>query len=227
VTRPDAQRSRTDHRRSRAADRPRRPRLGLRPAVPPDVPAPARPGVLVAPLRAADLRRARRDPLLARDRARPARGSGGGGGEMTPPSEHVHWWFATGFLILGLLLVAEVVVGPAVWNRRPWRKYLWPGMCFGLGVLMWPVMAFFTNSTIHMVAHGSWAQALMVAGAAELGLARGKLTSPRWHLLVALGLAVSGSAFLLHEQNPWLFQRSAFLHHTLGWTVIVGSLFPL
>ena len=51
---------------------------------------------------------------------------------MTPPSEHVHWWFATGFLILGLLLVAEVVVGPAVWNRRPWRKYLWPGMCFGM-----------------------------------------------------------------------------------------------
>jgi hypothetical protein len=146
---------------------------------------------------------------------------------MIPPSEHVHWWFATGFLILGLLLVAEVVVGPAVWNRRPWRKYLWPGMCFSLGVLMWPVMAFFTNSTIHMVAHGSWAQALMVAGAAELGLARGKLKSPRWHLLAALGFAVSGGAFLLHEQNPWLFQRSAFLHHTLGWTVIIGALFPL
>ena len=146
---------------------------------------------------------------------------------MIPPSEHVHWWFATGFLILGLLLVAEVAVGPAVWNRRPWRKYLWPGMCFALGVLMWPVMAFFTNSTIHMVAHGSWAQALMLAGAAELGLARGKLKSPYWHLCASLGLAVSGAAFLLHEQNPWLFQRSAFLHHTLGWTVLVGALFPV
>jgi hypothetical protein len=146
---------------------------------------------------------------------------------MTPPSEHVHWWFATGFLILGLLLLAEALVGPEVWNRRPWRKYLWPGMCFGLGVLMWPVMAFFTNSTIHMVAHGSWAQVLMLAGAAELGLARGKLKSPYWHLCASLGLAVSGAAFLLHEQNPWLFQRSAFLHHVLGWVLIAGAVFPL
>ena len=146
---------------------------------------------------------------------------------MTPPSEHVHWWFATGFLILGLLLVAEAVVGREAWNRRPWRKYLWPGMLFGLGVLMWPVMAFFTNSTIHMVAHGSWAQVLMLAGAAELGLARGKLKSPYWRLCSALGLAVSGAAFLFHEQNPWLFQRSAFLHHTLGWTALIGALFPL
>ena len=146
---------------------------------------------------------------------------------MQPPSEHVHWLFASGFLFLGLVLVAEAVVGREAWNRRPWRKYLWPGMLFGLGVLMWPVMAFFTNSTIHMVAHGSWAQVLMLAGAAELGLARGKLKSPYWRLCSALGLAVSGAAFLLHEQNPWLFQRSAFLHHLLGWTVLVGAVFPL
>jgi uncharacterized membrane protein YraQ (UPF0718 family) len=38
---------------------------------------------------------------------------------------------------------------------------------------------------------------------------------------------VSGGAFLLHEQNPWLFQRSAFLHHLLGWTVLAAAVFPL
>jgi hypothetical protein len=146
---------------------------------------------------------------------------------MQPPAEHVHWAFATGFLILGLCLLAEAIVGTEVWRRRRWRAYLWPGFAFGMGVLMWPVMVFFTNSTLHMLAHGSWAQALMVAGAAELGLASGKLTSRWWYLCSAAGLAVAGIAFLIHEQNPWLFQRSAFLHHLLGWTLIVGAVFPL
>src|SRR6266576_1553362 len=97
---------------------------------------------------------------------------------MLPEAEFVHWWFATGFLIIGLLLFAEALVGEAVWRRRPWRVYLWPSFLFLMGVLMWPVMVFYTNSTIHMLAHGSWAQAMMLAGAAELGLARGKLRSP-------------------------------------------------
>jgi hypothetical protein len=144
-----------------------------------------------------------------------------------PHAEMVHWWFATGFLMLGLLLLAEVVVGPDVWNRRPWRRYLWPGLAFLLGVLMWPVMTFYTNSTIHMLAHGSWAQALMLAGTAELGVARGKLHSQYWRLCSALGLAVSGGAFLIHEQQHWLFSRAAFLHHALGWTLIAGAVFPL
>src|SRR5579884_3989939 len=146
---------------------------------------------------------------------------------MLPPSEHVHWWFATGFLLLGLLLLAEVVVGPEVWRRSPWRAYLWPGLCFLMGVLMWPVMVFFTNSTIHMVAHGSWAQVLMLAGAAELGLASGKLQSQWWRLTSALAMLVSGTAFLVHEQQHWLFSRAAFLHHALGWTLIAGAVFPL
>jgi hypothetical protein len=146
---------------------------------------------------------------------------------MIPPSEHVHWWFATGFLLLGLVLLAEAVVGREVWRRRAWRTYLWPGLCFAMGVLMWPVMVFFTNSTIHMVAHGSWAQVLMFAGAAELGVARGKLKSPWWRALSGVALAVSGVAFLVHEQNPWLFQRSSFLHHALGWTALVGAVFPV
>ena len=144
-----------------------------------------------------------------------------------PHAEMVHWWFATGFLMLGLLLLAEVVVGPEVWNRRAWRRYLWPGLVFLLGVLMWPVMTFYTNSTIHMLAHGSWAQALMLAGTAELGVARGKLHSQYWRLCSALGLAVSGGAFLIHEQQHWLFSRAAFLHHALGWMLLAAALFPL
>jgi hypothetical protein len=145
---------------------------------------------------------------------------------MEPPAEMVHWLFATGFLIFGLCLLAEAVVGPDVWRRRAWRAYLWPGVVFLMGVLMWPVMVFFTNSTIHMLAHGAWAQILMLAGAAELGLTRGKLTSPYWRACIALAFVVSGASFLVHEQNPWFFQRSSFLHHALGWTLVVGAVFP-
>jgi hypothetical protein len=146
---------------------------------------------------------------------------------VMPPAEQVHWWFATGFLALGVLLLAEAVVGEEVWGRRAWRRYLWPGTAFLMGLLMWPVMVFYTNSAIHMVAHGSWAQVLMLAGAAELGVARGKLHGPYWRLCSALALAVSGVAFLVHEQNAWLFARSAFLHHVIGWTVLIAAVFPL
>jgi hypothetical protein len=146
---------------------------------------------------------------------------------MQPPAEHVHWMFATGFLLLGLLLLARVVVGEEVWRRRAWRAYLWPSLLFALGVLMWPVMVFFTNSTIHLVAHGAWAQTMMLAGAAELGLLRGKLHRRAWHLAVPLALAVSGASLLIHEQNGWLFARAAFLHHIMGWTALVGAIFPL
>ncbi len=144
-----------------------------------------------------------------------------------PEAEFVHWWFATGFLALGLLLLSEAIVGPEVWGRRPWRRYLWPSFAFTMGVLMWPVSTFFTTSTIHMLAHGMWAQVLMLAGAAELGVARGKLHSRYWRLTSMLGLAASGVALLVHEQNQWLFSRAAFLHHTLGWTVLTASVFPL
>src|SRR3954454_17880396 len=146
---------------------------------------------------------------------------------MLPEAEFVHWWFATGFLIIGLLLFAEALVGETVWRRRPWRVYLWPSFLFLMGVLMWPVMTFFTNSTIHMVAHGSWAQVMMFAGAAELGLVKGKLHNPLWRFAMPYAFVVSGLAFLLHEQNSWFFQRSSFLHHLLGWTMVVGATFPL
>ena len=88
---------------------------------------------------------------------------------------------------------------------------------------MWPVMTFYTNSAIHMLAHSAWAQALMVMGAAELGLARGKLHSHWWKLATPVALAISGLAFLVHEQNDWWFARSAFLHHLLGWTLVCSA----
>jgi hypothetical protein len=88
-------------------------------------------------------------------------------------------------------------------------------------------MVLYTTSTLHMLAHSAWAQAMMLAGAAELGLVRGKLKDPRWELAMAVAFFVSGCAFLIHEQNGWLFERSAFLHHALGWTLIAGSVFPL
>jgi hypothetical protein len=146
---------------------------------------------------------------------------------MQPPAEHVHWLFATGFLMLGLCLAAEAVVGTAVWRLRPWRAYLWPGIAFALGIFMWPVMTFFTNSTLHMLAHGAWAEVLMLAGGIELALLRGKLSGRWWQLGMAAAFLVSGAAFLIHEQNPWFFQRSSFLHHALGWTLLAGALFPL
>ena len=41
---------------------------------------------------------------------------------LMPKAEMVHWAFATGFLTLGLLLVAETLVGRETWAIRPWRR---------------------------------------------------------------------------------------------------------
>ena len=147
--------------------------------------------------------------------------------QLEPPSEHIHWWFATGFLILALCFAARSVVGGEVWDRRPWRRYLFPGLLFALGLLMFPVMVFFTSSTIHMVAHGSWAETMMLAGGASLGLASGKLKNPLWNLTIPLGLFVGGLAILVHEQNGWLYSRAAFGHHLIGWIAVVGAIIPL
>jgi hypothetical protein len=146
---------------------------------------------------------------------------------MQPRAEMVHWLFGAGILFVGLCLLCEAIVGTEVWRTRPWRAYLWPGLAFALGVLLWPVMAFFTNSAIHMYAHGSWAEVVMLAGGSELALVRGRLKSPYWRLTWPLAFLVTGVAFIVHEQNSWLFARSAFLHHTLGWTFIVMAVFPL
>ena len=146
---------------------------------------------------------------------------------MAPRAELVHWAFAAGFLLLGLILLAEAIVGSDVFGMRRWRLYLWPSLAFTIGVLLWPVAVFFTNSTLHMLAHASWAEVAMLAGAVQLALVRGRLTSPWWTLSVSVAMLVSGAAFLIHEQNPWLFSRAAFLHHAIGWTLVVAAVFPL
>ena len=146
---------------------------------------------------------------------------------MAPRAELVHWTFAAGFLLLGLILIAETIVGREVFAMRRWRVYLWPSIAFGIGIALWPVAVFFTNSTIHMLAHASWAEVAMLAGAVQLAVVRGKLTNRWWTLSLSFALLVSGTAFLIHEQNPWLFSRAAFLHHAIGWTLLVAAIFPL
>ena len=111
---------------------------------------------------------------------------------MTPRAELVHWAFAAGFLLLGLILLAEAIVGAEVFAKRRWRAYLWPSLAFALGVLLWPVAVFYTNSTIHMLAHASWAEVAMLGGAVQLALVRGKLTNRWWALSTSVALAVSG-----------------------------------
>jgi hypothetical protein len=146
---------------------------------------------------------------------------------MVPRPEIAHWITASFCLFLGLLLLAEVIVGPTVFRRRPWRAYFWPSLALGGGVGLWVVTVFSTFSTMHLLAHAVWAQCAMTVGAVQLAVARGKLTGPAWSLVTAGALVASGTAFLLHEQNDWLFSRSAFLHHAIGWTVVVAALFPL
>jgi hypothetical protein len=146
---------------------------------------------------------------------------------MVPRPEIAHWLTASVCLLVGLLLLSEAIVGTAVFRRRLWRAYLWPSLALGGGVLLWVIVVFSTFSAMHLLAHAVWAQAAMVVGAVQLAAVRGKLTSPRWSLVTAGALFLSGVAFIVHEQNPWLFSRSAFLHHAIGWIVVVAALFPL
>ena len=89
------------------------------------------------------------------------------------------------------------------------------------------VTIFSTFSTLHLLAHALWAQAAIAAGAVQLAVVRGRLTSRAWSLVTAGALFVSGVSFLVHEQNGWLFARSAFLHHLIGWMLVVSTVFPL
>jgi len=146
---------------------------------------------------------------------------------MVPRPEIAHWLAASVALFLGLILLAEVIVGTTVFRRRPWRAYLWPSLALGSGVGLWVITIFSTFSTMHLLAHAVWAEAAMVAGAVQLAVVRGKLSSPYWSLVTAAALLISGAAFLIHEQNPLLYSRSAFLHHALGWTCVIAALFPL
>lgn len=146
---------------------------------------------------------------------------------MIPRPESAHWLAATIALLLGLLLLSEAIVGTEVFRRRPWRAYLFPAVVIVSSVLLWVVTILSTFSTMHLLAHAVWAQAALVAGAVQLAVVRGKLASPAWSLVPAIALLVSGTAFLVHEQNDWLFSRSAFLHHAIGWMLVLAALFPL
>jgi hypothetical protein len=146
---------------------------------------------------------------------------------VVPRAEIAHWIAGSVALLLALILISEVIVGPEVFRRRRWRAYLWPAVALGGGVLIWLIAIFSTFSTMHLVAHSVWAEAAMIAGAVQLAVVRGKLSSPRWSLVTTGALLASGITFLVHEQNSWLFSRSAFLHHTIGWWLVVASLFPL
>ena len=119
------------------------------------------------------------------------------------------------------------IVGTEVFRRRAWRAYLWPSIALVGGIALWVIVVFSTFSAMHLLAHAVWAQAAMIVGALQLAVVRGKLTSPRWALVTAGALFASGAAFIAHEQHPWLFSRSAFLHHAIGWTVVVAAIFPL
>jgi hypothetical protein len=146
---------------------------------------------------------------------------------MAPRAELAHWLAASVALFLGLVLLAEVLVGTYVFRRRPWRAYLFPAVVVASSVFLWVVTILSTFSTMHLVAHAVWAQAALVAGAVELALVRGKLRSAMWSLVPAFALFVAGVAFLVHEPNSWLYSRAAFLHHAIGWMLVVASLFPL
>jgi len=146
---------------------------------------------------------------------------------VIPRPETAHWIAGAIALLVGLLLIAEVLVGTEVFRRRAWRAYLFPAVVIGWSVLLWVITVFSTFSTMHLLAHSVWAQAALVAGAVELALVRGKLRSSLWSLVPASALLVSGVAFLVHEPNEWLFSRSAFLHHAIGWMLVAFALFPL
>ena len=146
---------------------------------------------------------------------------------MIPRAETAHWLAAAFALLLGLVLMSEVIVGTQVFRRRPWRAYLFPSLALGSGVFLWVITIFSTFSTMHLVAHALWAEAAMIAGGVQLAVVRGKLRSPHWSLVTAAALLVSGAAFLVHEPNAWLYSRAAFLHHAIGWMLVVAALFPV
>jgi hypothetical protein len=144
-----------------------------------------------------------------------------------PRPEIAHWLTATVLLFLGLLLLAELIVGSEVFRRRPWRAHLWPTLAVVGGMFLWVIAAFSTFSTMHLLAHSAWAQMAMIAGGVQLAVVRGKLVHSAWSLVTAAALVLSGVSFLIHEQNGWLFSRSAFLHHVIGWTLIAAAVFPI
>lgn len=145
---------------------------------------------------------------------------------MVPKAETAHWIAAAVALFIGLLLLSEAIVGTDVFRRRAWRAYLFPAVVVASSVGLWIITILSTFSTMHLLAHALWAQAALLAGAVELAVVRGKLKSPAWSVVPGCALLISGLAFLVHEPNPWLYSRSAFLHHAIGWMLVAFALIP-
>ena len=143
------------------------------------------------------------------------------------PSEHLHWLYAAAFLMVGLCLLANAIVGDEVWNRRALRRYSWAGLGFVMGVLLWPAVVIPMGSTSDLVAHGIWAQTMLLAGAAYLAMARRKLRSAYWQLTMPLALGAGSVAFFAHVQHGWTYSRASFVHHVCAWTLLVGAVFAL
>jgi hypothetical protein len=146
---------------------------------------------------------------------------------VVPRPEIAHWLAASVALLLGLILLSEVIVGTAVFRRRAWRAYLWPSVALAASIPLWTITIFSTFSTMHLVAHAVWAEAAMIAGAVQLAVVRGKLSSPYWSFVTAWAWLVCGAAFLVHEPNTWLYSRASFLHHAIGWMLVFAALFPI
>jgi hypothetical protein len=145
---------------------------------------------------------------------------------VVPKAETAHWIAAAVALFIGLLLLSEAIVGTDVFRRRAWRAYLFPAVVVASSVGLWIITILSTFSTMHLLAHALWAQAALLAGAVELAVVRGKLKSPAWSVVPGCALLISGLAFLVHEPNPWLYSRSAFLHHAIGWMLVAFALIP-
>ena len=116
-----------------------------------------------------------------------------------PRAETAPGLFAAGFLFLGLVLLAEAIVGPAVFRQRSWRACLWPSLALFAGVWLWVITIFSTFSTLHLFAHSLWAQAATAAGAVQLAVVRGRLSSPYWSLVTAAALFLVASVFQVGE----------------------------
>ena len=88
-----------------------------------------------------------------------------GGTPVTPPARS-----CTGCSRRGVPLPRAAAARRGDRRRDVWRRAArgastsGPGSRSRSACCMWPVMTFFTNSAIHMLAHGAWAQALMVMG---------------------------------------------------------------
>ncbi len=178
--------------------------------------------------RAAAARRRRRRALRAR--RRPPAPRRPGGRQWSPVARWCTGCSRRAFLLLGLIMLAEAIVGEEVWRAAPpGGVYLWPGIALRARR---PDVA--RDDVLHELGDPHGRPRRLGAGAdgrwarAELGLATGKLHSRWWRLAAPVGLVVSGAAFLVHEQNSWYFARSAFLHHLIGWTLDRSRrLFPL